>query len=820
MFSRRPSPARRRAFVVFTFLTAAGWLSAIPPARAADRTVLCEEFTNIWCFGCAYAGPALSMLSDVYPDSLAYIQYHVHFDGYETEWGNARFALFNGEYTPTTVFDGSDRTVGAVPDVDQEYTIYRTNHFLPERAIPTDVTLTLGAIYLGGQSYRVVATVGIEAGGTAKTMHLYMVQVLDHWPPEQLYHRNTFKQAAPTVAVTLAPGQAQVIEQDFTFDADSWASPQDIKIIAWAQPPSTTFPFLVHQAATRVWPLISYPGDGDGDGHLDGADNCPARHNPDQADADGDGIGDVCDNCATAANSSQADVDEDSFGDACDNCLTLHSPHQDESDGDGLGNPCDSCPEVPAPAGVDAFGRSLGCLDLDCDVDEADVTLFISCFGGPDATVPPACTPANFGRADLTGDGDADLADFTILQHNFTGPLISPPLYVGADACLACHADIHTDWAMTIHATAFNTLLEVGSGDDYLCFPCHAVGYGKASGFIDLATTPHLANVQCENCHGPGSNHVSDPNNVPLEVNLDSDSCGACHQSCHGLCGDNHHPQHEQWLESKHSVALQLIQWEPGTTDECLQCHSTEYRLAPEGEKPTLWEVFYDIECAACHRAHGSPNVGQLRLPPHQLCADCHTMGGAVPGEEPQQPQAETLHSTGGYRLNGTPLTGPYSTHWWGVPLECVQCHVHFEPAAGPGLPMNSGHTFRHNLRACEPCHSETTATLLVDMLHEEFDVRLGDIARRFDPADPLYVDPDALGPGQLQQYRRAQFDYQMVVADRSTGAHAPAYARALLSEAETFFGIPPWELRRPPDWLNRRSAIPLVELPRGEVQR
>jgi len=195
-------------------------------------------------------------------------------------------------------------------------------------------------------------------------------------------------------------------------------------------------------------------------------------------------------------------------------------------------------------------------------------------------------------------------------------------------------------------------------------------------------------------------------------------------------------------------------------------------------------------------------------------------MRGAVPGEEPQHPQAETLHSTGGYRLNGTPLTGPYSTHWWGVPLECVQCHVHFEPAAGPGLPMNSGHTFRHNLRACEPCHSETTATLLVDMLHEEFDVRLGDIARRFDPADPLYVDPDALGPGQLQQYRRAQFDYQMVVADRSTGAHAPAYARALRSEAETFFGIPPWELRRPPDWLNRRSAIPLVELPRGEVQR
>ena len=41
----------------------------------------------------------------VYPDSFAFVQYHV-FDESATEWGDSRFAFHGGEYTPTTVFDG------------------------------------------------------------------------------------------------------------------------------------------------------------------------------------------------------------------------------------------------------------------------------------------------------------------------------------------------------------------------------------------------------------------------------------------------------------------------------------------------------------------------------------------------------------------------------------------------------------------------------------------------------------------------------------------------------------------------------------------
>ena len=787
---------------------------------AAERTVICEEFTDVWCFGCGYAGPALSLLLDVYPDSLTFVQYHAN-DMYMTPWEAERFAYYDGLYTPNAVFDGTDRTVGAVDNVLRQYAIYRTTHFLPELATPTDVTLTLQATYLGGQSYRASAEVGLDPDGTAKNLRVFILQLLDHWPPDHDYYRNAFKQAAPTHDISLAPGQSQIIEEDFTFDADSWANPQNIKLVAWAQTPGN-FPAHIYQSATRVWPLVTYPGDEDGDGVLDAADNCPNRYNPDQLDTDADGIGDACDVCPIVANPDQADSDEDRVGDVCDNCVTLHSPDQSDDDGDGLGNPCDWCPDVPAPGGVDADGRSLGCIDVDCAVDLVDVVLFAGCMGGPDAATPGGCDPANFARADVTSDGDVDLADFATLQLNYTGLIPSAAIYVGVASCVDCHPDVHASWSTTIHATAFNTLVAGGNQDNELCFPCHTVGYGEASGFVNYGATPQLTNVQCENCHGPGSNHFKDPYGAPLELRMQSEQCGLCHVSCHGLCGENHHPQFEQWSTSKHSEALMDLWGAPDAEDTCLQCHSTEYRLAPPDQKPGLWEVQYDLECVACHAPMGSPNVGQLRLPPWQLCADCHTMSGAVPGETPKQPQTETLHATGGFKLDGSALNGPYTMHWWGIADECVTCHVHMEPSSGPGQPANSGHTFLPNMRACLPCHSEAAATLLVQMMKEEANARLNEIARRFDPNDPLYVDPGTLSPDDFARYLRAEFDYEMVVNDRSYGSHASGYVRALLGEAETFFGIPPWQMRRPARWYdllpgtNTRTGAG----ERGEVQR
>jgi hypothetical protein len=76
--------------------------------------------------------------------------------------------------------------------------------------------------------------------------------------------------------------------------------------------------------------------DGDGDGVIDSADNCPSVSNPNQADGDVDGVGDACDNCIYAANPR---VDSSFL--TTNPWATLTGGQRDD-DHDGYGNKCDA----------------------------------------------------------------------------------------------------------------------------------------------------------------------------------------------------------------------------------------------------------------------------------------------------------------------------------------------------------------------------------------------------------------------------------------------------------------------------------------------
>ena len=255
----------RRGCVCAAFAVAASGLCT--SAFAADRVVLCEEFTQLTGLPCERAGLALEMLVDDYPDTFALVQIHVGGE-YATAWGANRFWNFYDFWgTPSASFDGIDTVVGA-SSVTQIYNLY-CSKYMTRLADPTDVTLTLGAVHVGDSTYDITATVCVEPEGTGKTMRVYIAQVLDHWPPSPTYHRNGLKQMASTADVTLAPSDCQDVVRTFTFDSDSWTAKSDIRIIAWVQEPSSTFPAEVYQAAWRGWPLAPVPGDFDDDGDAD-----------------------------------------------------------------------------------------------------------------------------------------------------------------------------------------------------------------------------------------------------------------------------------------------------------------------------------------------------------------------------------------------------------------------------------------------------------------------------------------------------------------------------------------------------------------------
>jgi hypothetical protein len=82
------------------------------------------------------------------------------------------------------------------------------------------------------------------------------------------------------------------------------------------------------------------PTDRDGDGILDGADNCPDVPNPDQVDVDQNQIGDICEGCTMLPLRIGDDDDSDTQADTADNCFGV-SGMQGDADNDGIGDACD-----------------------------------------------------------------------------------------------------------------------------------------------------------------------------------------------------------------------------------------------------------------------------------------------------------------------------------------------------------------------------------------------------------------------------------------------------------------------------------------------
>ncbi len=147
-------------------------------------------------------------------------------------------------------------------------------------------------------------------------------------------------------------------------------------------------------------------------------------------------------------------------------------------------------------------------------------------------------------------------------------------------ACTVCHngklaPDQFTDWKESGHAEIFTQNIENPAGHWTLsCAECHTVGYNpdaQNGGFDEAVKTegwqvpPHgdkglwttilakypqtakLANIQCENCHGPNYSPLHANNKIDAaRVSISSDVCGSCHGE------PLRHGRFQQWEESAH----------------------------------------------------------------------------------------------------------------------------------------------------------------------------------------------------------------------------------------------------------------------------
>jgi len=318
------------------------------------------------------------------------------------------------------------------------------------------------------------------------------------------------------------------------------------------------------------------------------------------------------------------------------------------------------------------------------------------------------------------------------------------PHYAGSQACSECHANIQTTVLKTHHATAFTvaSFAEAGGQTNTSCLACHTVGYRLPTGFVSQSATPQLANVQCENCHGPAANHAANPDDFTVipQVEIAATVCGGCHTG-------PMQPIYEEWNTSGHGAVvpdvLQTMRASTNNISSCGRCHSGSVRLALlYGQNPVALtnDLNVAITCVVCHDPHQtnaypaqlrnplastnnyflttSTNFASAYNPNINLCAQCHNHRGAAWTDTSRAPHHSVQYNfllgsigelpAGSATFNpgshaGLPVSAAYSiSGTFYLTNQCVSCHM--QQDASPATTQSHAFTFG-NYNACLNCH-------------------------------------------------------------------------------------------------------------------
>lgn len=422
------------------------------------------------------------------------------------------------------------------------------------------------------------------------------------------------------------------------------------------------------------------------------------------------------------------------------------------------------------------------------------------------------------------------------------------PRYAGAQACAECHEAIYRQEAETAHTHALATLQSIGQHRNAVCLPCHTVGHGLPTGFVNETLTPHLGGVQCENCHGPAANHAANELDIASRPRseLAAQVCGGCHTG-------SHQPTWEEYQTSGHARVTEDMN-PASRINACGRCHSGSARLALlKGLNPAVAvtnDANVAITCVVCHDPHGrhvwtnvltgAVTTNQLRnpvastndywlstsdgfatkyAPAINICAQCHNHRGAAwtnSGRPPHySPQYNMLLGTVGELADG-PAAGRSATHAVALDQQCVTCHMPTEEHQSEAHPAVTGHAFRaDSFESCRACHVfPELSTPFVQMVvqtrvqqvkaaldlwattraPEPLRVKYG--PRAWEYTTPGSLSPGGTGPTASEQglipdpIKKARFNLYLVKHDGSYGVHNPRHTIRLLEQAQAWIQL------------------------------
>jgi len=435
--------------------------------------------------------------------------------------------------------------------------------------------------------------------------------------------------------------------------------------------------------------------------------------------------------------------------------------------------------------------------------------------------------------------------------------------YMGITTCAECHntgpaAQMVGPWATTLHSQIFTAGINGGSGTSSAsCLGCHTVGYdlnnsANNGGFSYLmqqlkwtfpttlqagnwnkvpTSLQNVANIQCENCHGPGSAHTgSGGDTSAISIPQNSGQCDQCHDD------PTHHYKSTAWESSMHAVTTT----DPAGNATCVGCHTgTGFIQRMKGISPITDTSYHPVDCAACHEPHGNTTTGTT----HQirnmisvtlgdgttvpltgndsrgyavtagegiLCMQCHqarvnastyvnnTAGSAHYGPH-EGPQADMMMGTNGYTYG---QSIPTSAHQFVVPNTCVTCHMQEVATTDPGFLHVGDHTFTPSytppggkkemlVAACQTCHGPDVTTFdfplfdyngdgVIQGVQTEVQSLLDKLSTMLPPNNSVKTSL-SIDSTWNQHQLQAAYNWQFVNNDGSRGIHNTAYAVGLL---------------------------------------